>query len=133
MTQVRSLIELMEMIEPRCGTNKKGTDEIHRLMAEVRNIGKYGTLVVTFKVSPDKNDELALTISAKVKATLPEGEPRKALVYHDAESREFSRTDPRQLEMLAEQEAERQEREAELRQRGIERIGRGAELATATG
>lgn len=132
MTQVRSITALMELNEKRCGTIEEATAMMHTLMAAVRKTGKKGTLSLTFEVSPDKNDELALTINCTPKVNAPTPERRKALVYHNAEELAFSKTDPRQLEMLAEQEAERAERERSLNEANVSRIGRG-EPALATG
>lgn len=132
MTQVRSLTALMELNEKRCGTIEESTEMMHRLMAAVRATGKKGTLTLKFEVAPDKNDELALTINCTPSVSAPTPERRKALIYHDAEQLAFSKTDPRQLEMLAEQEAERQERARELQEKGIAQIGRG-EPALAAG
>ncbi len=129
--RVRTITGLLELNERRCGTINQATEEMHRLMNAVRATGKKGSIVITMTVEPDKNDELALMISQKVKSTLPEPEIKKAMVYHDAEGLAFTKTDPRQLELLAEQEAERLERERELQERNVARIGRGAEAVTA--
>lgn len=128
--RARTLPALMELNERRCGTIKEATALMHDLMKAVRDTGKSGEVVLKFKVSVDKNDELALNIEQKVTASIPKADPKKALIYHDVENRAFTKTDPRQLELLAEQEAERQERLAELQERGISQIGRGV-AATA--
>lgn len=128
----KTICGLMELNERRLGTIAEATKMMHELMAAARATGKSGKVVITFNVGVDKNDELALTMDTVVTATLPKPERRKALVYHDAESRAFTKTDPRQLELLAEKEAERQEREERLREQGIERldrVGRGPQAA----
>jgi hypothetical protein len=133
MTQVlRSLTALMEANEKRCGTIEEATEMMHRLMKAVRTTGKKGTLTLKFEVAPDKNDELALVMNCTPSVSCPSPERRKAMVYHDPENLGFTKTDPRQMELLAEQEAERLEREEELREAGVARIGRG-EPALATG
>jgi len=133
MTQVlRSLTALMEANEKRCGTIEEATEMMHRLMKAVRATGKKGTLTLKFEVAPDKNDELALVMNCTPSVSCPSPERRKAMVYHDPENLGFTKTDPRQMELLAEQEAERLEREEELREAGVARIGRG-EHALATG
>jgi len=133
MTQVlRSLTALMEANEKRCGTIEEATEMMHRLMKAVRATGKKGTLTIKFEVAPDKNDELALVMNCTPSVSCPSPERRKAMVYHDPENLGFTKTDPRQMELLAEQEAERLEREEELREAGVARIGRG-EHALATG
>jgi hypothetical protein len=128
---VRDICAVMNLNERRCGTIAEATEAMHAVMKAARATGKAGTVTIKFKVAPDKNDELALTIEADVSSSVPKPERRKALVYHDAETRTFSRTDPRQLELLAEKDEQRREREAELAEKGIARIGRGAEVATA--
>jgi hypothetical protein len=127
MTQVRSITALMELNEKRCGTIEEATEMMHRLMAACRKTGKKGTLTLKFEVAPDKNDELALTINCTPTVSIPSPERRKALIYHDAEGHAFSKIDPRQLEMLAEQEEERAERERALQEANVARIGRGVE------
>lgn len=124
----KSICGLMELNERRLGTIAEATKAMHELMAAVRATGKSGNVGIKFSVNVDKNDELALTIEAEVTSKIPQPERRKALVYHDVESRAFTKTDPRQLELLAEKEAERAEREERLREAGVERlerVGRG--------
>jgi hypothetical protein len=134
MTQVlRSLTALMEANEKRCGTIEEATEMMHRLMKAVRATGKKGTLTLKFEVAPDKNDELALVMNCTPSVSCPSPERRKAMVYHDPENLGFTKTDPRQMELLAEHEAERLEREEELREAGIARIGRGEAALAATG
>jgi hypothetical protein len=130
--RVRSITALMELNERRCGTIEEATEMMHRLMKAVRDTGKKGTLTLKFEVAPDKNDELALVMNCTPSVSCPSPERRKALVYHDPEHMAFTKTDPRQMELLAEQEAERLEREQELRDRGLAVIGRG-EPALAVG
>jgi hypothetical protein len=127
----KTICDLMEFNERRLGTIKEATAAMHELMDAVRATGKNGTVTLKFSVKPDKNDELALMITADVATSIPKPERRAALVYHDSENRAFTKTDPRQLELLAEREAERQEREAELREKGIALVGRGPQAATA--
>lgn len=130
----KNICGLMDLNERRLGTIAEATKAMHELMAAVRTTGKAGSVTIKFNVATDKNDELALTMDTLVTTTAPKPERRKALVYHDVESRAFTKTDPRQLELLAEKEAERQEREERLAEAGIERldrVGRGAVAATA--
>jgi hypothetical protein len=122
---VTTITGLMEMNERRCGTIAEASEKLNLLMDAVEATGSKGTLTLKFEVARDKNDELALTIDCDVTATLPKKPRRKALVFHDAKQRAFTKSDPRQMELLAEREAERIERAAELSERGIARIGRG--------
>lgn len=126
---LKTFVDVLDANERRLGTIKEATEGLDAIMKASRATGKKAKMVITIEVAPDKNDELALTMLADVKTTIPAPERRKALVYHNPETHTFSKTDPRQLELLAEQEAERAEREAELREANIARIGRGAEVA----
>ena len=130
----KNICGLMELNERRLGTIAEATKLMHELMAAVRATGKSGSITIKLNVATDKTDELALTIDAEVTSKAPKPERRKALVYHDVESRAFTKTDPRQLELLAEKQAEREEREQRLAEAGIERldrVGRGPVAANA--
>lgn len=130
----KTICGLMELNERRLGTIKEATTLMHEAMAAARATGKAAKVSISFTVSPDKNDELALVITADVASKIPQPERKKALVYHDAESKAFTKTDPRQLELLAEKEAERKERSDRLAEAGIERldrVGRGPQAASA--
>lgn len=123
--ELRTFVDVLHANERRLGTIAESTELLHALMTSVTETGKKGTLTIKLTVEPDKNDELAKTIDVEVSASLPKKARRKAIVYHNHDRHSFSKTDPRQLELLAEQEAERAEREAELREAGIAKIGRG--------
>jgi hypothetical protein len=127
--RLRTLTALMEANERRCGTIEEATNLLHNLMKMVRKTGKKGTLTLKFEVAVDKNDELALTINCTPTASIPTPDRKKAVIYHDEDTLSFTKTDPRQLELLAEQEAEKREREQELHERGVAQIGRGPAVA----
>jgi len=128
----RTITGFLELNERRLGTIKEATSLMHELLKASRETGKGGSVTITFKVEPDKTDELAFTIDQEVTSKIPRPARKKAMVYHDAENRAFTKTDPRQLELLAEQAAEKAERDEALREAGIAKIGRGAEPAVAT-
>lgn len=133
--RTRTITGVLELNERRCGTIEEATTELHRLMEAVRKTGKKGSISITLEIAPDKNDELALTMAQVVKTSIPKGEARKALIYHDPENLAFTKTDPRQLELLAEQEQERRERSEErertLNDANVAQIGRGVPEAAA--
>lgn len=131
--ELKTFVDVMEANERRLGTIRECTEGLDALMKAVRATGKKGTMTIKVEVACDKNDEMALTMMADVKVSTPTPERRKALVYHDAEKHTFSKTDPRQLELLAEAEAERAEREAQLREQGVAQIGRGASVPAVAG
>jgi hypothetical protein len=120
-----TIIGLMEQNERRTGLIDSASAQMHELMKLVREYSGKGKVVITFEVSCDKNEENALQLDCYSKVTLPEKPRRKALVFHDAKRKVFSKTDPKQLELLAEREEMRAARETELAERGIARIGRG--------
>jgi len=129
---LKTFVDVLEANERRLGTIAELTTTLDAIMKASRLTGKKATLTLKIEVAPDKNDELALTMSADVKASIPVAERKKALIYHDPASQTFSKTDPRQLELLAEAEQERQTREDALRAQGVtslNQIGRGTEVA----
>jgi len=128
---LKTFVDVLEANERRLGTIAEATAALDAIMKAARLTGKKASLTIKIEVAPDKNDELALTMSADVKASIPVAERKKALIYHDPASQTFSKTDPRQLEMLAEREQERQEREQTLNEAGVAQIGRGLVAATA--
>ena len=136
--EFRTFAEVMVANEKRTGTIEELTKMLHEVATAVRKTGKKGTVTLKVEVECDKNDELALTLRATPSCSVPAPDRRKAMLFHDGERGVFAKTDPRQLELLAEQEAEKASRERELNERGIARIGRGGADgtvidATATG
>lgn len=122
---LRTFCDVLEANERRLGTIKELTEALDAVMKASRATGKKGTITLKIEIAPDKNDELALTMLADVKASVPVAERRKALVYHNEKDHTFSKTDPRQLELLAEREQERAERAERLHEQGVAQIGRG--------
>lgn len=133
--RVRTITGLLDLNERRLGTIKEATQAMHDVMRAVRETGKKGRVTIILDVEPDKNDELALVVMQAVKTSIPQAARKKAMVYHDPMNHAFTKTDPRQLELLAEQTQEKVERDEALREAGIAKIGRAAEpepaLATA--
>jgi len=97
----------------------------------VKNTGKKGTITIKLTVETDKQEEGVLAVSMDVTSTAPKPDRKKALLFPTEDGLGFSKTDPKQLELLAQEQAERDEREAELAEQNIARIGRGAEPVTA--
>lgn len=121
----KSFAEVMVANERRTGTIEELTAMLHEVATAVRKTGKKGSVSLSIEISCDKNDELALMFQATPSKKVPTPDRKKALIYHDAENGVFTKTDPRQLELLAEQEQERNERTRDLTEKGIARIGRG--------
>jgi hypothetical protein len=99
----------------------------------VREIGKDGEVVLKIKISKDKNDEEALGFLYTVTAKVPELAGKSSIGFYDEKTKTVIKTDPRQLELMAEKEDERLaklERDRHLTEQGIAKIGRG-ETATA--
>lgn len=99
----------------------------------VRELGAKGHVTLKISVDKDKNDEEALAINYDVSSSIPKAKRKSSIGFFDERTRTVIKTDPRQLEMLAEKEDERaaaEERARQLSEQGIARIGRG-EVATA--
>ena len=122
---VNTITGLMEMNERRWGAIAEASELMNAVMSAVRETGAKGTLTLKFTVACDKNDELLLNVDCDPSATLPKKLRRKAAVFHDPKNKAFTKTDPRQMELLEERAELKAEREAELAGRGISRIGRG--------
>ncbi len=73
------------------------SDGLVELVQAVRETGKAGTIALTVKVAPNK-DGVTVTVTDKMKLTLPEGERGAAIFFAD-EHGNLMRRDPRQLEM----------------------------------
>jgi hypothetical protein len=123
--EFHTFAEVMVANEKRTGTIEELSKMMHDVAAAVRKTGKKGTVSLKIEIACDKNDELALTFQATPSCSLPTPDRRKALIYHNPETNTFTKTDPRQLELLAEQDAERTEREQRLREANIAQLGRG--------
>ena len=123
--EFKTFAEVMVANEKRTGTIEELTAMLHTVAAAVRKTGKKGSVSLKLEINCDKNDELALTFQATPSCSVPTPDRRKALIYHNPETGAFTKTDPRQLELLAEQEAERAENDTRLREAGIAKIGRG--------
>lgn len=97
-----------------------------------RELGAKGKVTLVISVEKDKNDEEALAISYDVTSSIPKAKRKSSIGFFDEKTRTVIKTDPRQLEMLAEKEDERlaeQERARQLSEQGIARIGRGETAA----
>jgi hypothetical protein len=98
-----------------------------------RELGAKGTVTLKISVDKDKNDEEALAISYDVTSSIPKAKRKSSIGFFDERTKTVIKTDPRQLELLAEKEDERLaklERDRQLSEQGITKIGRG-ETATA--
>jgi hypothetical protein len=100
-------------------------EHILAVQKAVKNTGKKGKVTITFAVETDKQEEGVLAVSMDVTSTAPRADRKKALLYPCDDGLGFSKTDPKQLELLAEQEAERDEKARRLNEEGIAQIGRG--------
>ena len=99
----------------------------------VKELGKTGEITLKIKISKSEIDEEALEFLYTVTSKVPEPTAKTSIGYYDEKTKTVLKTDPRQLEMLAEKEEERlaaEERTRQLSEQGIARIGRG-ESATA--
>lgn len=96
----------------------------------VREIGGKGHVTLKISIEKDKNDEEALSFSYDVTSSVPKPKRKSSIGYFDEKTKTVIKTDPRQLEMLAEKEDERrasEERQRQISEAGLARIGKGVE------
>lgn len=79
-------------------THTELSEQLHELIARVRDTGKKGSLTLTITVSRVKNAaENTLTVSDDVRAKLPAHDRNVSVFFADADGN-LSRKDPNQLE-----------------------------------
>ncbi len=79
-------------------THTELSEQLHDLIAAVRDTGKKGSLTLTITVSRMKNaSENTLTVTDDVKAKLPAHDRNVSVFYADADGN-LTRRDPNQLE-----------------------------------
>lgn len=79
------------------GLHGELSDALAEVVAAVDEHRKAGTLVLTVKVTPN-NDGQTVTVTDKIKVTLPEGDRGAAIFFVDADGN-LSRRNPRQIEL----------------------------------
>lgn len=79
------------------GLHGELSDSLVELVSAVQEHGKAGSLVLTVKVAPNK-DGMTVTVTDKIKVTLPEGERGAAIYFIDADGN-LSRRNPMQTEL----------------------------------
>ena len=95
-----------------------------------RELGAKGTVTLKITVEKDKNDEEALAIGYDISSSIPKAKRKSSIGFFDEKTKTVIKTDPRQLEMLAEKEDARmveQERQRQITEQGLARIGKGVE------
>lgn len=100
---------------------------LQELVQAVRDTGKSGKLTFAITVEPDKADDTVVTLQPDVTLKLPKKPRAKGIFFMDRRGN-LTREDPRQLELLAEQEAEREAKRERERAEGVahlDRVGRG--------
>lgn len=101
--------------------------DLQELVQAVRDTGKSGKLTFAITVEPDKSDDTVVTLQPDVTLKLPKRPRAKGIFFMDRHGN-LTREDPRQLELLAEQEAEREAKREAERAAGVahlDRVGRG--------
>jgi len=73
-------------------------NELSALTAACEETGKAGSLTLTIKIEPQKNDPSVLTITDKLVLKEPKPEVAATIAYVNAQG-EISRRDPRQPEL----------------------------------
>lgn len=77
-------------------THEELSDNLHELIARVRETGKKGTLALLVSIEPMKNDHDVLLVMDQIKLRLPEHD-RKASLFYPDQSGNLTRSDPNQL------------------------------------
>lgn len=101
--------------------------DLQELVQAVRDTGKSGKLTFSITVEPDKADETVVNLQPDITLKLPKKPRAKGIFFVDKRGN-LTREDPRQLELLAEQEAEREARREAERAAGVthlNQVGRG--------
>lgn len=79
------------------GLHGELSDALAQLVLAVDEHRKAGSLVLTVKVSPN-NDGMTVTVTDKIKLTVPEGDRGAAIFYVDADGN-LNRRNPMQTEL----------------------------------
>jgi hypothetical protein len=79
------------------GLHGELSDALSELVLAVSEHRKAGTLALTVKITPN-NDGVTVTVTDKIKLTVPEGERGAAIFFAD-ENGNLLRRDPRQTEL----------------------------------
>lgn len=78
-------------------THEELGDGLHDLIARVRDTGKAGSITLTVKVKPLKENDRMFVVSDEIKLNLPEHDRKASMFYTDAEGN-LVRNDPDQME-----------------------------------
>lgn len=82
--------------QSRGSTHDELSETLHALIARVMDTHKKGSLQLTIRVEPLKDDADVLVVSDEIKVRMPEHD-RKASMFYPDEHGNLSRTDPNQL------------------------------------
>lgn len=74
------------------------TDRLAEIVQAVDETGKAGELTIILKVTPEKGGGSQKTLTAKVKAKIPEADLPEGIFFSDSAG-DLHRTDPAQTEM----------------------------------
>jgi hypothetical protein len=119
---MQSFLDVLSQIRGGAALTDAAKD-LQELVQAVRETGKPGKLSFSITVEPDKADETVVTLQPDVTLKLPKKPRAKGIFYMDRHGT-LTREDPRQLELLAEKEVEK-ERQAAEGITHLERVGRG--------
>jgi len=97
MTEIRKPFAAFVQEQRNGGLHGELSEALAELVAAVLEHEKKGALVLTIQVAPNR-DGATVTVSDKIKLTLPEGE-RGAAIYFVDEAGNLSRRNPMQQEL----------------------------------
>lgn len=120
----QSITEVLMEIRGGAALKDAGA-ELAEVVAAVKATGKKGSITLKIDIEPDKTDDTVVTFQPDITVKKPKKPYAKGIFFVDEKTGRVSREDPRQLEMLAEREAERDEKMRLAHEQGITHIGRG--------
>ncbi len=115
----KPLMEVLGQIRGGAAINDAAKDFLE-LCQRVRDTGKPGSITLTIKVNPDKNDPDVYEVTPDVTVKLPKVARAKGLFYMTPAA-ELVREDPKQAKMFDEDDG----KVASINEANLARVGRG--------
>jgi len=123
----QNITEVMMQIRGGAALDDAGK-RLAEVVLAVKATGKKGSITLKIDIEPDKQDDTVVTFQPSLEVKVPRKPYAKGIFYVDERNGNVSREDPKQLELLAEQNAEKEAERERQRAEGIVRldqVGRG--------
>lgn len=118
----QSIADVLGLIRGGYAMHKAGI-KLAEVVKAVKETGTAGEISITIKVKPDKTDNRVVTMQPVIKTKIPEKGYAEGILFVD-DNGKLSKEDPKQLDMLAERDAENV-RSMERSEAALNQIGRG--------